>query len=132
MVLEKLKEKNTTIALIGASNDKNKYGNKIYLDLRKKGYNITPINPKEKTIEKSENLFDFDSEYDFQFDPCVNIDNIRYLRAKTFLRLDQIDQMLSELNLITTYSCSELDTLSDIQQGIDCLNNLSSLLTSCH
>ena len=51
MVLEKLKEKNTVIALIGASNDKNKYGNKIYRDLKNKGYNVTPINPKENTIE---------------------------------------------------------------------------------
>lgn len=51
MVLEKLKEKNTVIALIGASNDKNKYGNKIYRDLKNKGYNVTPINPKEDTIE---------------------------------------------------------------------------------
>ena len=51
MVLKKLKEKNASIALIGASNDKNKYGNKIYLDLRNKGYNVTPINPKENTIE---------------------------------------------------------------------------------
>ena len=51
MVLKKLKEKNTSIALIGASNDKNKYGNKIYLNLRSKGYNVIPINPKENTIE---------------------------------------------------------------------------------
>ena len=91
-------------------------------------------------------MFDFDSEYDFQFDPCVNMDNIRYLRAKTFLRLNSyiglsdicieedicIELMLNELNAITTYSCSELETLSDIQEGIDCLNNLSSLLNSCH
>lgn len=51
MVLEKLKEKNTVIALIGASNDRNKYGNKIYRDLRDKHYNVIPINPKEKLIE---------------------------------------------------------------------------------
>tara|TARA_B000000475_G_scaffold194191_1_gene157222 strand:+ start:163 stop:546 length:384 start_codon:yes stop_codon:yes gene_type:complete len=51
MVLEKLKEQNTVIALIGASNDKHKYGNKIYRDLRSKGYNVIPINPKEETIE---------------------------------------------------------------------------------
>ena len=48
MVLEKLKEENTVIALIGASNDKQKYGNKIYCDLRSKGYNVVPINTKEK------------------------------------------------------------------------------------
>ena len=51
MVLEKLKEEKTTIALVGASNDKEKYGNKIYRDLRSKGYNVTPINPKEEKIE---------------------------------------------------------------------------------
>ena len=51
MVLEKLKEENTSIALIGASNDRNKYGNKIYRDLRNKGYNVTPFNPKEEKIE---------------------------------------------------------------------------------
>ena len=46
MVLEKLKEQNTVIALIGASNDKHKYGNKIYRDLKSKGYNVIPINPR--------------------------------------------------------------------------------------
>ena len=51
MVLDKLKEENTTIAVIGASNDRSKYGNKIYRDLRKKEYDVTPINPKEDTIE---------------------------------------------------------------------------------
>ena len=51
MVLEKLKEEKTSIALIGASNDRSKYGNKIYRDLRKKGYNVTPINPREEKIE---------------------------------------------------------------------------------
>jgi len=51
MVLEKLKQKNTTIALIGASNNRNKYGNKIYRDLKSKNYHVIPINPKEKLIE---------------------------------------------------------------------------------
>ena len=51
MVLKKLKERNATIALIGASNNKNKYGNRIYRDLRSKGYHVIPINPKEELIE---------------------------------------------------------------------------------
>ena len=51
MVLQKLKEQNTRIALVGASNDSSKFGNRIYLDLRKKGYNVFPINPKESNIE---------------------------------------------------------------------------------
>lgn len=51
MVLQKLKETNTRIALIGASNDPSKFGNRIYRNLRTKGYNIIPINPKENKIE---------------------------------------------------------------------------------
>ena len=51
MVLQKMKEQNVRIALIGASNDSSKFGNQIYLDLRNKGYHIVPINPKEKEIE---------------------------------------------------------------------------------
>ncbi len=51
MVLQKMKEQNVRIALIGASNDSTKFGNQIYLDLRNKGYHIVPINPKENEIE---------------------------------------------------------------------------------
>ena len=50
-MLELLKNKNNVIALIGASNNKNKYGNKILLDLISKGHKVVPINPKEKIIE---------------------------------------------------------------------------------
>ena len=49
-MIEYLKNKNNLIALIGASNDKNKYGNKILLDLVTKGYNVVPINLKEDNI----------------------------------------------------------------------------------
>ena len=51
MVLQKLKERNTRIALIGASNNPSKFGNQIYRNLRNKGYHIIPINPKENEIE---------------------------------------------------------------------------------
>ena len=51
MVLQKLKQKNIRIALVGASNDHNKFGSRIYRDLRSKGYDIVPINPKDKLIE---------------------------------------------------------------------------------
>ena len=49
-MLETLKNKNNLIALVGASNDPKKYGNKILLDLVSKGYNVIPINSKEDTI----------------------------------------------------------------------------------
>ena len=49
-MLDTLEDKNNLIALVGASNDPTKYGNKILLDLVKKGYNVAPVNTKEDTI----------------------------------------------------------------------------------
>ena len=49
-MLDTLENKNNLIALVGASNDPKKYGNKILLDLVKKGYNVAPVNTKEDTI----------------------------------------------------------------------------------
>ena len=49
-MIDLLKNKNNLIALIGASNDKNKYGNKILLDLISKDHNVAPINPREESI----------------------------------------------------------------------------------
>ena len=49
-MLDALEDKNNLIALVGASNDPKKYGNKILLDLVSKGYNVAPINSKEDTI----------------------------------------------------------------------------------
>ena len=49
-MLDALEDKNNLIALVGASNNPTKYGNKILLDLVSKGYNVAPINSKEKTI----------------------------------------------------------------------------------
>ena len=51
MVLQKLKQKNVRIALVGASNNRHKFGNRIYLDLRSKGYDVVPVNPRDKQIE---------------------------------------------------------------------------------
>ena len=49
-MLDTLENKNNLIALVGASNDPKKYGNKILLDLVSKGYNVVPINSIEDTI----------------------------------------------------------------------------------
>ena len=50
-MIESLKNKSNSIALIGSSNDPRKYGNKILLDLTKKGYTVYPVNKKEIEIE---------------------------------------------------------------------------------
>jgi len=49
-LIDSLKDKNNLIALVGASNDRNKYGNKILLDLLSKNYNVVPVNQKEDNI----------------------------------------------------------------------------------
>lgn len=40
-----------TIAIIGASNDRNKFGNKAVRAFRQQGYEVFPVNPKEETVE---------------------------------------------------------------------------------
>jgi len=49
-LLDTLKNKKNLIALVGASNDPKKYGNKILLDLISKAYNVAPINNQEEMI----------------------------------------------------------------------------------
>lgn len=51
MEVKEFFNKNFTYALIGASNNKEKYGNVILLNLKEAGYNVVPINPKEELIE---------------------------------------------------------------------------------
>ncbi|WP_448522397.1 CoA-binding protein [Pseudothermotoga sp.] len=39
------------IAIIGASEDRGKYGNKIVRDLLSKGFEVYPVNPRSQVIE---------------------------------------------------------------------------------
>jgi predicted CoA-binding protein len=40
-----------SIAIIGASNDRSKFGNKAVRAFQQQGYQVLPVNPKEETIE---------------------------------------------------------------------------------
>ena len=51
MVLEALQRPGVRIALVGASNDPAKFGNRIFRDLVVKGYAVWPVNPREPKIE---------------------------------------------------------------------------------
>ena len=42
---------NKTVAIIGASADPNKFGNKAVRAFLKQGYTVYPVNPKESQIE---------------------------------------------------------------------------------
>ncbi len=50
MDLLKRKTAETRIAVVGASNNPEKYGNIIVKNLLGKGYTVLPVNPKESTI----------------------------------------------------------------------------------
>jgi predicted CoA-binding protein len=50
-LIEALQNKKNSIALVGASNNPKKYGNKILLDLLEKGHIVYPINKNESQIE---------------------------------------------------------------------------------
>lgn len=41
----------TRIAVVGASGNKEKYGNIILNDLARKGYTVLPVNPREREID---------------------------------------------------------------------------------
>ncbi len=52
-VLDRMRAKDgtTRIAVVGASNNPDKYGNVIVKTLVRRGYSVLPINPKEPSIE---------------------------------------------------------------------------------
>ncbi len=71
-VLEKIKKDNVKIFLIGATNDKTKYGNIIYRDLKSKNIEVYGINPKASTIEN-------DKAYHTIHEPPVKPDILNFV-----------------------------------------------------
>ncbi len=45
-----LEEKDTTIAVVGATDDSSKFGSVIYRDLKRKGFTIYPVNLERPTV----------------------------------------------------------------------------------
>ncbi len=46
-----LNEPETTVAVVGATDDSMKYGYVIYRDLKRKGYSISPVNPHRSEVD---------------------------------------------------------------------------------
>ena len=49
-LINKFLNKKNVFAVVGASKLKEKYGNKVYFDLKNAGYSVYPINPNANTI----------------------------------------------------------------------------------
>ena len=49
-ILQLLDEPDSTIALVGATDNPSKYGHTIYHDLKRKGYTVIPVNPRRATV----------------------------------------------------------------------------------
>ena len=50
-LIEEFLDSKNVFAVIGVSRDPEKYGYKVYKDLKKAGYTVYPINPKAESID---------------------------------------------------------------------------------
>ncbi len=50
-IIKKAVKKDNVIAVVGASNNPDKYGYKIYKDLKQGGYRVYPVNAKEQEVQ---------------------------------------------------------------------------------
>jgi predicted CoA-binding protein len=46
-----LRDPDTTVAVVGATDDPSKYGSVIYRDLKRKGFTVYPVNPNRDTVD---------------------------------------------------------------------------------
>jgi predicted CoA-binding protein len=49
-----LDEPDTTVAVVGATDESSKYGHRIYMDLKRKGFKVFPVNAKRPTVDGDE------------------------------------------------------------------------------
>ncbi|MFZ4703518.1 MAG: CoA-binding protein [Candidatus Methylumidiphilus sp.] len=49
--LEMITEPGVIVAVVGATDNPEKFGYTVYRDLKKKGYKVFPVNPKRETVD---------------------------------------------------------------------------------
>ena len=50
-IAQLLQEPTTTVAIVGATDNRHKYGSVIYRDLKSKGFTVYPVNPHRATVD---------------------------------------------------------------------------------
>ena len=89
-MIELLKDKNNSIALIGASTNKNKFGYKILIDLVSKDYDVIPVNNKEvetegrKVFKTVQEISDCPSIINFVVPPSIGFEITKDLVEKGY------------------------------------------------
>jgi predicted CoA-binding protein len=109
-----------SVAVIGASQDRRKYGNKAVRAYRECGYTVFPVNPKEATIEgltAYPKLDAIDAPIDFvslYVPPAVGLQLLPAIAAKQPKELwlnpgsesDELIEAAADLHLRTLVACS--------------------------
>jgi len=73
------------IAVVGATDDPDKYGNVIYRHLKKKGYRVVPVNPSRPTVDGDATVATIGD-----LDPQPDIVNVVVPPARTLAVLDDV------------------------------------------
>ncbi len=50
-IVDLLDEPDTTVAVVGATDNPSKYGSIIYRDLKRKGFTVFPVNPNRSAVD---------------------------------------------------------------------------------
>ncbi len=97
----------------------------------------------QKSLDVSNSLIASDNSYNFIYDDCIDIDNIRFLRSKIFLNLmsfnndsshNYLESLINEINAINKFSCTdftEFDSVINLGQAIECIGHISEFFNSC-
>lgn len=73
------------IAVVGATDDPDKYGSVIYRHLKKKGYRVVPVNPSRPTVDGDATVASVGD-----LDPQPDIVNVVVPPARTLAVLDEV------------------------------------------
>ena len=118
-MIDSLKDKNNLIALVGASNNKNKYGNKILLDLLEKNYNVVPINDKEdyiaglKTYSRVQDLPYHPSIINFVVPPEIGLSITKELVEEGFEVRPIVTGNFAKNEVMKYFACTNHDRLKN-------------------
>lgn len=112
-----------TYAIIGASNDSSKFGNKVFLEMKTAGYKVIPINPNDPFIEETPayaSVLQYPDELDvaiFVVPPKITEHVLRECKDKGITKVWL--QPGSENELAISY-CEE--------QGIECIHDMCVMI----